>query len=139
MPNIPGGDDTVGDTLTSVTNPPAMAQNGVMSFFSYLGSALGQGVTNLSANALAEMNAKSTARVQAMLNGNHAINPATGANDPNAAQTAANRTFLEKFLPSTMLYNTDKSGVRTPTGIYYALVAGGIILVVLLIVRLIRK
>lgn len=135
MENIPGADDTI----TSVANPPAAAPNGVMSFFGFLGNALGQGVSNLAANSLAEMNAKSQAKVQAMLNANHQINPATGPNDPNAAQTAANRTFLEKFLPSTMLYKKDASGVQTPTPFYYAFMAGLVLLVVLVIVRLFRR
>lgn len=126
-------------TPLTTTNPTASAPNGVAGFFSFLSGALGNAVGQIASNALAEQNARSQAKVQAILNANHAVNPATGPNDPAAAQNAANRTFLEKFLPSSMLYNTDQSGVKTPTMTYYGIIAGVGLLFVLIVVRLIRR
>src|SRR3954462_3007317 len=96
---------TVSETATP-TNPTAYAPNGIGGFFAYLGGLAGQVVQGVASNRLAESTARSNARVQSILNQNHALNPSTGANDPNAAQNAANRSFLERFLPSSMLYNT---------------------------------
>lgn len=108
------------------TNPPASAPNGISGFFSYLGGIAGQVVQGVATNRLNESTARSNARVQSILNANHTLNPATGPNDPNAAQNAANRSFLERFLPTSMLYNTstDESGnvSRSPTVVYYAVI-----------------
>lgn len=128
------------DIALNATNPVAAAPNGIAGFFSMVGGMLGQAGTAVAQNLMAEQNARSTAKVQKILNDNHKINPSTGANDPNAAQTAANRTFLEKFLPSEMLYKTDvTTGARTMTPVFYAVIAGLGLLVVLIIVKLLRR
>jgi len=116
------------DANPTPTNPPASAPNGVGGFFGFLGSMAGQIVGSIATNKLNEEQARSTAKVQSILNDNHVLNKATGPNDPNAAQNAANRSFLEKFLPDSMLYNTtsDTSGAvisRTPTALYYVVIA----------------
>jgi hypothetical protein len=112
---------------TIPTNPPASAPNGVGGFFSFIGGLAGQIVQGVATNKLNESTARSTARIQETLNANHQLNPATGANDPNAAQNAANRSFLEKFLPASMLYNTttDSEGnvSRAPTVVWYVVLA----------------
>ena len=122
------------------SNPPASAPNAIGSFFGFLGQ-LAQGASSaLARNAVSELNARSNAKVQRILNQNHQANPATGPNDPVAAQTAANRTFLERWLPSSMLYQTDADGSnKRPTVIYYAIMVGLLIALFVLIRRLFRK
>lgn len=116
------------------TNPPATASNALSSFLGFLGGVAG----TLASGKLAEEQARSAAKVQAILNANHAVNPATGPNDPAAAQAAANRSFLEKYLPAEMLFSTDAAGVRTPKLTYYV-VLGSVLLVFLLVLRRIMR
>jgi|SRR6478736_8414480 len=124
---------------TIATNPPAQAPNGVAGFFSFLGGIVGTAASAVATDQLAIMDARNKAKVQQILNDGHAINGAIGANDPNAAQLAANKTFLERFLPDTMLYTTttDPTGKvtsRTPTFVYY-IVIGALLLGALLLAR----
>lgn len=123
-----------------ITNPPAQAQNGLASFWSFLGGAVGDVTQTYLSGQLAKQNARDTAAVQSILNKNHELNPATGSNDPAAAQVAANRSFLEKFLPSSMLYQKDvATGQSTPSPFYYLIMAALAVAAVVLIIRLFRK
>lgn len=122
------------------TNPTSTSPQGLGSFFSYLGNLAATVGGTLAANKLNEATAASNARIQAMLNANHQVNPATGANDPTDAQRAANRSFLEKFLPSSMLYETDPlTQNKTPSGFYYLIMAGLAALLVLFVIRMFRR
>lgn len=122
------------------TNPPAEAPNGISGFFSYLGQLAAPIVNATVAGAADKITAKTNASIQAMYNKNHLINPATGPNDTSAAQAAANRTFLEKFLPSSMLYDTDaETGAQSPSGFYYLIMGGLVLLLVLFLIRMFRR
>lgn len=127
-------------TAAITTNPPAQASNGIGAFFGFLGQTLGTIGSAKLDDYLTIEKARTDAKVQQITNQNHALNPATGANDPAAAQRAANRTFLEKFLPPTLLYDKDPvSGVQSPSRWYYLVMAGLAVLAVLFIVRMFRR
>lgn len=119
---VPGSDDTV----EIVNNPTTTTQGGLSSLFQFFGKTLGTAAgavgSNALSNFLAEQTAKSQAKTQEMLNRYHLANPSTGPNDPQDAQRAANRTFLERYLPSDLLYTTDAGGVRKFTVTYFVIV-----------------
>lgn len=124
---------------TAVNNPTTTNPGGLNSFFSFLGQSLGAVASVRLQNYLDETTAASAAKQQALLNSYHAANPSTGPNNPAAAQAAANRTFLEKYLPPSLLYSTDSGGVKTFSPWYYLIVLGLLVGLVLILRRAFRR
>jgi len=122
----------------TASSPAAAATGSIASFFGFLGDTVKAVAPVLVGNQLAIAQARTDAKVQALLNQNHAVNPATGPNDPNAALKAADKTFLEKFLPTSMLYNTDSLGNKTPAFGYYAIMGIILLIGVLFVKRILR-
>jgi hypothetical protein len=122
-----------------ISNPPVVAQNNLQSFFGFLSNIASPLIAGKLQNEANESAARSAARVQQVMNKYHQVDPSLGANDPKAAQAAANRTFLERFLPTSMLYQVDTvTGSKTPSMTYYVVMGGLLILLVVFVRRLLR-
>lgn len=119
-------------------NPVAVNPGGLSSFFNFLGTVLNNAKPLTDAyltGEVAKQNARTQADVQSIINRNHNLNPSTGANDPKAAAVAADKTFLDTYLPPQMLYTTDAGGVRKLSPVYYLVV----LFLVLALVWFVRK
>lgn len=121
-------------------NPVSQSGGGLSSFFQFLGNVVGTVGSSAVTNYVAERDATSRAKQQAMLNRYHDANPSLGPNSPGAAQTYANQTFLERYLPAGMLYNVDPVTKEKKMSVVYWVILGGLAFsAFFLIRRLFRK
>lgn len=90
---------------TNLTQP---APNGnlAQNIFGWLGNV----ATQLGGVVVDNQIALSNGKTQAKLNQYHAQDPSTGPNNPQAAQVYANKTLLDRYLPTSFIYSKDASG-----------------------------
>lgn len=84
--------------------------------------------------------AKANADAQARLNGYALVNPSLGPVNPAAAQAEANKTWIQRMLPTgSPTVGAPSAGSAPGSILPYILYGAGVLFVVLLLVKLLRK